>query len=105
MKPQITIVKDKYKRTHSARELIVSKREMLTDVGEIAGKFIERWAMVCATPDGEDSAGRQKLRLQTVEETVSRAFAMAEAFIEMARERGHTIALPSYEEVYGPQED
>ena len=39
----------------------------------IAIDFITKWGMVAAIPDGEDSVGRQRLRLATPEELVDRS--------------------------------
>lgn len=36
-------------------------------------ELISRWGLVAGAPDGEDSAGRQKLRLLSPEELVARA--------------------------------
>ena len=47
-----------------------------------AGAMIERWGMVAACPDGEDSSGRSKLRLATPEELVDRAYAVAALLVE-----------------------
>lgn len=54
---------------------------------KMAHDFIERWGMVLAMDDGEDSAGRHKIRLATPEELVSRAFTIAELFMKEARRR------------------
>jgi len=49
--------------------------------------LVERWAPVAAIPDGEDSTGRTKLRLQTPAELVSRAFDCAALVMKMGREK------------------
>lgn len=36
--------------------------EMLTLEARIALSFMEKWALVAAEPDGEDSSGRAKMR-------------------------------------------
>jgi hypothetical protein len=67
--------------------------------GAFAMAFIEKWGMVAALPDGEDSSGRAKLRLATVDETVGRACDMAEkAYAEFER-RGWFTLLPSMAEL------
>ena len=58
-----------------------------------AAMMIERWGMVAATPDGEDSAGRQRLRLPTPEELVERAFECARIYMRVARNEGHIREL------------
>ena len=52
----------------------------------LAMSLIERWGMVAGQPDGEDSAGRSKLRLSTPEELVDRAFIVARMAFSRARE-------------------
>lgn len=58
---------------------------------QIAFALIERWGMIAAMPDGEDSAGRQKFRLQTPEELVARAFTVATDAVGYATRRGFVI--------------
>lgn len=43
---------------------------------------------VAAIPDGEDSAGRSKLRLQQATEMVQRAFEIAELYVDECEKRG-----------------
>lgn len=57
----------------------------------MAYKLIERWGMVAATPDGEDSAGRSKLRLCTPDEMVERAFKTVDLFFGGAEARGMVL--------------
>lgn len=51
---------------------------------ELALRFATHFAVVAGIPDGEDEAGRQKLRLLTPDEVVLRSFEIAEKFVEMA---------------------
>ena len=44
----------------------------------IAGEFVTKWGMVLGVPDGEDSAGRSRLRLATPTEVVDRAVETAD---------------------------
>jgi hypothetical protein len=70
------------------KDIMIAPSEALEPEAEMACKMIERWGMVAAIEDGEDSAGRQKLRLATPEELVSRAFAVAKLVFSSARENG-----------------
>lgn len=54
-------------------EVRVWDREHPELEAKIAVEFVTKWGMVAAIPDGEDSMGRQKLRLGTTDEMVSRA--------------------------------
>lgn len=75
------------------------KTEALDEVGSLASQFVDRWGMVAGLPDGEDSSGRAKLRLATVQETVDRAFAMAEEIYSQARIRGRIIDIPNMNQI------
>ena len=54
----------------------------------VALEIIKTHPLIVAIPDGEDTCGRQKLRNMTALETVQRAFDMAGAFVEAARNLG-----------------
>jgi hypothetical protein len=56
-------------------------------------EFLKSHPLINAIPDGEDSAGRQKLRLQTPEESVARVIAMADALVSTAETRGWIQAV------------
>lgn len=56
--------------------------------------MIEKWGGVAAVPDGEDSRGRQKLRLQTPEELVKRACDTASLLIKEQQKRGWILEVP-----------
>lgn len=61
----------------------------------LAFQLIERWGMVFAAPDGEDSAGRAKIRPEEPEVIVSRAFTISTLFVQEARNRGLMVAVPA----------
>jgi hypothetical protein len=87
------VVADKYQK----KDIVVHRREILDETARTAISFIERWGMVAAVPDGEDTAGRQKLRLSTPKELVDRAFEIACQCVEQARSNGHVIECPAFE--------
>lgn len=60
---------------------------------------IERWGMIVAQPDGEDSTGRQKMRMTTPAEIVERACDCADAADLAFRKRGWALTLPSLQEI------
>jgi len=64
------------------------------DRAAFAAALLERWGMVCAQPDGEDSAGRQRLRLMTPAELVERACQVTEAAFAEFRKRDWLLDLP-----------
>jgi hypothetical protein len=64
----------------------------------LACTLIEKWGMVAATvADGEDSAGRSRMRLLTPAEVVGRACETAERAIEEMHRLGwmHAVEAPT----------
>lgn len=64
----------------------------------LAIDLIRGHTMVAATGDGEDSTGRAKLRLQSIEETVGRAIACADLLVTKFEERGWIGPAISFDE-------
>lgn len=60
---------------------------------------IERWAMVAAELDGEDSAGRAKLRRMSPDEVVAHACDCAAKAFAAFKDRGWVIDVPSMAEL------
>jgi hypothetical protein len=61
---------------------------------EFAMGMIERMSLYCANPDGEDSAGRAKLRLMTPEEIANRACDIAAAAFAQFEKRDWLLQVP-----------
>lgn len=61
----------------------------------LAFALIERWGAVAAESDGEDSAGRAKLKLQAPDDLVRRAFDIAQSAVAEAKKRGLMINMES----------
>lgn len=78
--------------------VMVHPRVMYDERGIMAKEFVDRWGMVAGIPDGEDSAGRSKLRLATPEELVDRAMACVEALYLAMDARGYRLDVPSFAE-------
>jgi len=87
-----TWVQEKFK--NDARYVTVHTDEVLTDRAKYAAALVERWALVAAVPDGEDSAGRAKLRLPTPDELVLRANEIVEALFNDFKQREWIIQGP-----------
>ena len=87
------------------RVAMVFNRKQPDAIAGEAIRIIERWALVAALPDGEDSAGRQKLRMPTPEELVGRAFDIAEAMYAEAVKRNHIFDLPDLNQLNAEQDD
>jgi len=65
----------------------------------LACQFAERWAVVAGLPDGEDSAGRQKLRAMTPGELAQHACDCVTALFMQFDDRKWLLHVPSYDEV------
>ncbi len=76
-------------------EVRVWDREHPELEARIAIEFVTKWGMVAALPDGEDSSGRQKLRMHRPAEMVDRAIECAGLLAEVLRKRGWMHITPS----------
>ena len=65
--------------------------------GILAIHLIERWGSVAGKPDGEDTAGRAKIGLQTPRELVDRACNTAEITFAELEKRGWMLEMPKRE--------
>jgi hypothetical protein len=80
-------------------EVKVFQTEMPTQEAQFAMALIERWGMVMGMPDGEDSAGRTRLKLMTPSQLVDRAFQVASEAYIVARQRGLMVELPDLNQI------
>lgn len=84
-----------------AQSIVIAENEHLEGEAKAALSFIERWGLVMGIDDGEDSAGRFKIRLMTPDELVERAFAIAHIAFVTARSKGlvhQTLPLSELED-------
>src|SRR5690349_12323012 len=77
----------------------IHETEQLEREAQMAFVLIERWGMVAGIEDGEDSAGRARVRLSTPSELVARAFAVARLAMDRARQNGLVHTTPSIADV------
>jgi hypothetical protein len=91
-----------------AGELLFARRDRFSNRSELfsiacshpegrarmASALIEKWGMVAAAHDGEDSAGRTRLRLMTPPEVVNRACDTAEYAYAVFEKRGWLHDVP-----------
>lgn len=75
--------------------IAVTQTEVLNLKARLSATLIEKWGMVAGIPDGEDSAGRSKLRLLTPQEVVDRATETADIVVDAFRTLGWVAASPS----------
>lgn len=93
-------VEPKFDRYENHFGLLTHAKYCIDQKVVFAQQIIERWAMVAGEPDGEDAAGRQKLRMQTPTEIVDRACDIAEKAFTAFEERGWVVAMPPVGEQY-----
>ena len=96
MTTEAKVYKQKY--THRP-EPMIHNTEHLTPEGAFMMALVERWGMVMATDDGEDSAGRKKSRIMTEDELITRTANIADLAYKVARENEWTITVPSISEM------
>ena len=103
MTTQVAIVEE-YGR-NSAKKLIVHDTEYPIAEARMAEVLIQKWGMVAAVEDGEDSSGRAKLRCMTPAEVVDRACTVAHSTMEEFRKRGWLISAPDISELLRTTDD
>jgi hypothetical protein len=77
-----------------AARLMIFEKKRVDARAQVAVEFISKWGMVAAMPDGEDSAGRQKLRLATESELVMRAISTVGLLFSSLEDMGWVVDLP-----------
>jgi hypothetical protein len=76
-------------------EIIIYKTEVLFQEAQFANDLMKHLAIVAAVPDGEDTVGRQKMRMMTEREVVARATKIAELAFVTHRVNGLILELPA----------
>lgn len=76
------------------KQVLFFEEFQLNMEARLAVALLERWGPVVGAPDGEDSAGRMKVRPMTPRETVAQAFDIAEEAMRAAAERGLLVESP-----------
>jgi hypothetical protein len=79
--------------------LEIHNTEVATEEALFIRECIGRWGMVAGMPNGEDSAGRQQLRLATEEELVERAVKITELMFAAIRQKGYVLSVPTLAEI------
>lgn len=73
----------------------IHRPHVLNEESNLMLRLIEKWGPVVGISDGEDSAGRAKLRNATPEEVVAQAANIAAAAYKEIAARGWLIAMPA----------
>lgn len=84
---------------HDRAEIIIHRNVVPTNQAETALELARHLSIVAADVDGEDTAGRQKLRLLTPAQVASRAAQIAEALWAEFEQRDWLLALPGVAEL------
>ena len=82
-----------------SKRVLMGETEQPEAEAKLAFAFLERWSLVMGATDGEDSAGRQKLKLMEPQELVDRAFTIAHLAIDKARSTGLIHQVPSFSDL------
>lgn len=72
--------------------------ELPTFEARVALAFMQKWALVAAEPDGEDTAGRTKLRRLTADEVAQFSCDAAQKAMDQFRARGWIKDIPTAQE-------
>ena len=80
-------------------KIVIHDTEIPNFEARVATSLVERWGMVAADDNGEDSTGRAKARLQTPEELVERACETSQRLAAAFRERKWFVSAPTWAEV------
>ena len=84
-------VQDVYK---GRTEVITFNRQQINHAAAIAESLVEKWGAIACIPDGEDSSGRQKLRLSSPEELAKRCCDVAHGMWDEFIRRDWVTELP-----------
>jgi len=87
------------KARYGDERYVLHHLKQLDSRASLACQFAERWAMVAAMEDGEDSAGRQKVRRMTPGELADHACECVSALMEQFQVRGWLLEVPNFEQV------
>ena len=83
----------------SYKGALIHNKRMPDQRGALVVEIVTRWGAVAGVPDGEDSSGRAKLRLQTVEEMTDRACKTVDAIYAEFEKRGWMVELGDYDKI------
>jgi len=94
------MIQAKIQEKYSKLQFVTHNTEILEDEARLAFEMINRWGMVMAIPEGEDSAGRAMVRLATPDELVTRAFEVSHLAMKQAKIKKLIFKAPDIEKIY-----
>lgn len=86
-------------RQYDEAKMVVHESHYPNFEARLAVSLLEKWGMVAAESDGEDSAGRQKLRLATPRELAVRACEVAREVTSEMHKRDWLLPTPTWDEL------
>ena len=81
------------------KQVLFYSTETPNEEAKFAFELLGRFGLIAAGLAGEDSAGRARLDLLPVHETVERCFDLAAEAFRLARARGLMVEIPDLNEV------
>lgn len=84
---------------HDDPKTQLNDNDVFSNKANIIIEMINRWGMVSGIPDGEDSAGRAKIKLMPPEILVNRAFVIADLMFEELAARDWSIVTATLDEL------
>lgn len=78
-----------------ASDVLVYQKFALDPRAILAIELVKHFGVVAAAPNGEDTAGRQKIEMQNVDDLADRACDIAAALFSRFEQREWTIELPN----------
>lgn len=88
------MLKSEIKIKYGRSEISITENEYAEQEAKIAIEMIVKWGCVAAEPDGEDSSGRQKMKMMSEKTLVKRAFKAAKLAMDYARANGLIHTCP-----------
>ena len=101
----MTVTAKVVKFRNDVRQIAVHNDEISNPEALLTFALVERWGMIMGTPDGEDSSGRQKVRIMTASELVERACRVTEQVFMACRDLGWIRPGPTAEEFFAEDLD
>lgn len=101
---EFIVKKSRYELEGKSPAIMTHDTEHLTMRARAVLGLLEKWGMVQGVDGGEDSAGRAKLDLMPVKETVDRAVEMVETAFEALEEKDWIAHAPEWAELQGMAE-
>ena len=95
---EVEVIKPRIYDDADTPKLAINDTEMPTREGAFFMSLVERWGMVGARDDGEDSAGRARIGEASIDHVIERAAKMASRTFDEMRKNNNMFILPTIAE-------